>query len=445
MSTDAFVAANRFGLGARPGDYDNLRRDPRGALLAQLSVPSPVDRLPDTASALAIAASRRPAMAPQGKGRDRADRPDNPVRALYMREVGARFHRCVTSAAPLRERLVQFWSNHFTVSIARSGVVPLAGVFEREAIAPFVTGRFADLLKAAVLHPAMLTYLDQARSVGPDSVVGQRRDIGLNENLGREILELHTLGVDGGYGQHDVIALAQILTGWSVVAGGGPDPKQFGFDDRRHQPGDKTLLGTTVREAGRGETDAALAMLAAHPATARHLATKLVRHFVADDPPAQLVARIAGVYRDSGGDLTQVTRALIAADAVWQTPLAKMKTPWDLAVSLGRALGDAAVIPGDAALFRTMRSLGQTPFSAPSPAGWPDRTVDWLGPDALMRRIDLVSDVAARSGGSIDLEALLATTIAPVTAADKLAAIRGAGDLVSAVTMLFASAEFQRR
>lgn len=445
MSREAFIAANRFGLGSRTGELKALAGDVRGALAAQLSAPVPRSDLPDTAGALVIANSRKAMMADGDKPLGDDGRPENPVRELYLREIAERFRRCVESTAPFRERLVMFWSNHFTVSVVRSGVVPLAGVFEREAIAPHVTGRFEDLLRSAALHPAMLTYLDQARSIGPDSKVGQRRDAGLNENLGREILELHTLGVNGGYHQDDVIALAQILTGWSVIQGGGDAPKRFGFDNNRHQPGDKTLVGTRIGEAGEDETYAAFAMLARHPATARHLATKLVRHFVADDPPQADIDRIAQVYTSTDGDLAAVSKALIGLDTAWAQTGPKMKTPWELAVSVGRAIGSTGILKEESLLFRRLRGLGQAPFTAPSPAGWPDRTTDWLGPDALMRRIDLLSDISARVSGDIDLEVLLAETIGPVASPQKLQFIRQAGDRASGVTMAFATPEFQRR
>ncbi|MCW0181335.1 MAG: DUF1800 domain-containing protein [Zavarzinia sp.] len=445
MSREAFIAANRFGLGPRPGELSALSGDPRGALFEQLkSGPVPTD-LPGTAGALDVAGSRKAMMAEGKMDANDDGRPDNPVRELYLREVTARFDRCVASAAPLHDRLVLFWSNHFTVSVARSGVVPLAGVFEREAIAPHVTGRFEDLLTAATLHPAMLTYLDQYRSVGPNSKVGQRKDAGLNENLGREVLELHTLGVGGGYGQGDVIALARILTGWSVVTGGGDTSKRFGFDPNRHEPGDKTLVGTRIREGGEQETRDALAILARHPSTAKHLATKLVRHFVADDPPAAAVEAIAAVYLKTDGDLGAVTRAVIGLDAAWADPLAKMKTPWELTVAMARALGgEAAAIDGPL-LFRRLRGLGQAPFGAPSPAGWPDRSTDWLGPDALMRRIDLGADIANKAGARLDLAALLDGTIAPVLTPAKTQFIKGAGDRASGIAMIFASPEFQQR
>ncbi|MCF4167265.1 DUF1800 domain-containing protein [Zavarzinia compransoris] len=445
MTREAFIAANRFGLGPRPGEMAALARDPRAALTAQLDAPAPPSDLPDTAGALDIAETSRAMRAAGRKDLDGDGHPDNPAHELYLREVEARFRRCVATTAPLRERLVLFWSNHFTVSVARGRILPLAGVFEREAIAPHVTGRFEDLLRAAALHPAMLDYLDQTRSFGPDSKIGRRRATGLNENLGREILELHTLGVDGGYDQADVIALAEILTGWSVVEGGGGAPRRFGFDADRHQPGDKRLLGTRIREGGAGETGDAFALLARHPSTARHLATKLVRHFVADDPPAEAVERIAALYLRTGGDLRAVSAGLIGLDAAWRDPFAKVKTPWELVVSMARALahpGADAEIP---LVLQRLRQLGQPPFGAPSPAGWPDRADDWLGPDALLRRIDLAGDVARRVGDRIDLGALIRETIAPVTPAPKLRLIEGAGDLASGIAMVFAAPEFQQR
>lgn len=445
MTKEAFIAANRFGLGPKPGDYGALSADPRAALAAQLDARPMADGMPDTAQALTIAASRRMMKDDGPMDADGDGRPDNPVRELYLREVAHRFARGIATDTPFRERLVLFWSNHFTVSIARSGVVPLAGVFEREAIAPHVTGRFEDLLRAAALHPAMLTYLDQYRSVGPDSKVGNRRKAGLNENLGREILELHTLGVDGGYDQADVIALAKILTGWSVVEGGGDRPKRFGFDPDRHQPGDKRLIGTTIGEDGEDETYAAFALLARAPATAHFLATKLVRHFVDDDPPPALVKRIADIYLATDGDLKAVSLALVNVDAAWDRPLVKMKTPWELAIAMGRALGDGEAVADGPVLFRRLRALGQPPFAAPSPAGWPDRSSDWLGPDALMRRIDLGADVARKIGNQVDLAALLRETIGPVMPEPKQRLIRGAGDLASGVAMIFASPEFQQR
>ena len=307
---EAFVALNRFGLGAAYGDLDRVAGDPRGWLTDQLA---------------------RPAMPPEfrgfGPGSDHARDLVNAIqdksvlkeqfrkeaRALYLKEVGQRTLAAIHSRTPLIERLTHFWSNHFTVSIAGKPVVAvLVGAFEREAIRPHVTGRFHDMLRAVVGHPAMLIYLDNATSVGPNSRGGRARDKGLNENLARELLELHTLGVDGGYTQADVQELAKILTGWSVGRPKSDEAGQFRFHRVIHEPGDKTLLGKRYREAGMAEGEAALADLARHPATARHIATKVARHFIADRPPPAAVDHLARVFRDSDGDLGELTRAVIA-------------------------------------------------------------------------------------------------------------------------------------
>ncbi|MBL8157578.1 MAG: DUF1800 domain-containing protein, partial [Anaerolineae bacterium] len=229
--------------------------------------------------------------------------------------------------APFLERLVWFWSNHFTISVLKQRMIFVAGGYEREAIRPNVLGRFEDLLIATVRHPAMLLYLDNAFSIGPDSPAGRFTGRGLNENHAREILELHTLGVNGGYTQTDVIELARVLTGWSVDRQGTDNDNGFKFFPNRHQPGTKTLLGKTYAEAGEAEGRQALIELARHPSTARHIATKLARHFIADEPPPQAVARLERVFRDTGGDLKAMAIAIVDEPAAWQPSLTKMRTP----------------------------------------------------------------------------------------------------------------------
>ena len=215
----------------------------------------------------------------------------NPVpgvpQQLYLDEARARFHAALGAEIGFAERLVWFWSNHFCVSADKVGVRPICGAYEREAIRAHVLGRFGDMLLAAESHPAMLIYLDNARSIGPDSIAGIRQRRGLNENLAREILELHTLGVRSVYTQEDVTRFAQVITGWTVVAP-RQDPEragEFDFNSRMHQPGAKTVIGRNYPDTGVEQGRAVLADLARHPATANHVATKLVRHFVADTAP----------------------------------------------------------------------------------------------------------------------------------------------------------------
>lgn len=471
----AFIAATRFGLGPRPGDLRRIASDPRGWLrqqLDQLRTPEEIATLPPPADQVQRFFALRREIQQRRQQVARADSPlrmirgtvaepaepaspavtqktaianlADPIRELYLAETTARTLAAIHSDTPLVERLVGFWSNHFTVSIQRGEVAGLCGPFEREAIRPHVLGRFSDMLRAVMRHPAMLVYLDNARSTGPNSLAARRgRQAGLNENLSRELLELHTLGVNGGYTQADVEQMARMLTGWTITPPNQPGGGEFRFEPRMHEPGAKTLLGLRYPDGGMEETETALAVLARHPATARHLAEKLARHFIADEPPPSAFERIEAVYRTTGGDLKAVTLALIEQPEAWRDPLAKVKTPQDFVVSTARAAGFTP--PDTRMLIQSLRVLGQAPFAAPSPAGWPDRASDWLGPEALMHRIEWSRAVAQRLGRGVSAEAIAAETIAPVATPATLDAIASAGDPAERLALLFASREFQRR
>ncbi|MGE0119858.1 MAG: DUF1800 family protein [Dongiaceae bacterium] len=437
----AFVALNRFGLGAAFGELQRAGDDPDRWLRAQLAPrPEPPPELAGFAAGSDHARTIVNAVQDKSILKEKFRKT---ARAVYLEEVGQRTLAAIRSRTPLIERLVHFWSNHFTVSIAGKPVLAmLVGAFEREAIRPHVTGRFADMLRAVVGHPAMLLYLDNATSVGPNSRGGRARDKGLNENLARELLELHTLGVDGGYTQADVQELAKILTGWSVGRPKSRDAGQFRFHDIIHEPGEKTLLGRRYREAGMAEGEAVLADLARHPSTARFIARKLARHFIADQPPPAAIDRLAEIFRDSDGDLLEVTHGLIARDEAWADPLAKVKTPQELVIAALRLTtydGDAEKLVGALAL------LGQTPFAAPSPAGWPDDAAGWISPESSLRRIEWSMALAQRLPRDLSPSALAEATIAPVAARDTMLAIERASDVREAIALLFASPEFQRR
>ncbi|MEQ1502755.1 MAG: DUF1800 domain-containing protein, partial [Myxococcota bacterium] len=396
MDTDPFVAATRFGLGARPGDLAAIRdTGPRDWLLAQLAAPdayveSRLAGLPRASDAVLRLAAMR------GQDADVRKTGKLEVKDAFVDEHSAHLAAAAGTTMPFRERLVACWSNQFTVSIARKEVTGLAGAFEREVIRPGIDGSFADLVVASARHPAMLAYLDNAKSVGPESMAGRRGDRGLNENYAREVLELHTLGVNGGYDQADVTALARLLTGWTLdlapatgiwpLGGGGTGG--FAYRAERHEPGTQVVLGRSYRDA-----ETALRDLAVHPSTARHVATRLVRQFVADDPPDDVVTALAQAFLVSGGDLPTVHRALVGLDAAWSRPLTKVKTPWDLVVSTSRALGGT----DGTAMLRSLKFLGQLPYQAPSPQGWPDRAADWIGPGALWARLEWASEVGRRA------------------------------------------------
>jgi uncharacterized protein (DUF1800 family) len=439
--TATFIALNRFGLGPRPGEWARVASDPRGWLRDQVSdgAVDPV-RLERTSRSPELVAL----MERKGKG-GVADKRElrNGFLARYRDDVFARTRAQIRSVTPFRERLVAFWSNHFTVSILRPVVLGLVGPFEWEAIRPHVTGRFIDMLSAAIRHPAMLLYLDNVSSVGPNSPAGRRREAGLNENLARELLELHTLGVDGGYTQADIVNLARVLTGWSVSQPGAQGGAgRFVFRERAHEPGPKTVLNATYAAGGEADGHAVLKDLSRHPATARHIATKLARHFVADDPPEAAVARLAQVFGETEGDLGAVSRALVELPEAWADPLVKIKSGNDLLVSTMRALEQDE--GGDRVLAQ-LRDLGQPPFAAPSPEGWPDRADDWIGPEALLRRVEWAGVLAGRLATRIKAVDFLDATVGAIARPATRFAVTHAASAAEGLALVLLSPEFQRR
>jgi uncharacterized protein (DUF1800 family) len=356
------------------------------------------------------------------------------------------------------ERLVHFWSNHFAVSVDKAAVLGLAGPMEFEAIRPQMRGRFRDLLRAVVRHPAMLLYLDQAQSVGPDSPFGrrvQRRQLGLNENLAREILELHTLGVDGGYAQGDVTELARALTGWTAAGfGRGPVARRlarmdgaadgaFLFVPQMHQPGARTILGRRFAEGGAEQALAALDMLAAHPATARHIATKLTRHFAGDTPPPAMVSRLEQAFLSSDGDLPTLYRAVVASPEAWVPQPVKFRTPWEWSIAALRAL-DVREAPRFATVG-LLNQLGQPVWRPGSPAGYDDIAASWAAPDALMRRVEAAERIALRMGRAADARALAPALFPDALGTATSQAIARAEDGTQALALLLASPEMMRR
>jgi uncharacterized protein (DUF1800 family) len=298
------------------------------------------------------------------------------------------------------------------------------------------------MVLAVVQHPAMGLYLDNWVSVGPDSRVGLRGRRGLNENLGRELLELHTLGVDGGYGEEDVRALARILTGWSIGGQRAADPGHFRFVPEIHQPGQKIFLGQTYPESGMGEGLAAIHTIAHHPSTARHVARQLAVHFIADQPPPAAVDRLAQVFMQTGGDLRAVSAALVDRPEAWSSYQQKIKSPFDLVASALRATGRS--LPPEQAV-RTFDRLGQGLHMAPSPAGWPDDAAAWIGPEAVLRRVEWAQAYADQVGDDIDPVALTSAVLGDTIAPDQHQAIARAESRPTALAMLFASPAFQRR
>jgi uncharacterized protein (DUF1800 family) len=437
----AAIAANRFGFGAKPGELTDIAPDPRGWLRQQLAGPDP---RPNGTPSAAMLAAYLQAVREKKADVDLAKMFQKNLREDFKAAAIQRTMDAAASAVPFHERLVQFWSNHFTVSIQRPIVIPVALGFENEAIRPYVLGKFRDMLSAVAAHPAMLLYLDNAQSVGPNSIGGQLRDKGLNENLAREALELHTVGVDGGYTQTDVTEFAKILTGWSINRDKDNNPGTFRWRPAIHEPGLKTLLGRTYKENGVEEGLTALNDLAARPETAHHIATKLVRHFVADDPPKDAVDTIAAIFRKTEGDLRAVSLALIELPQIWAEPLTKIKTPNDLITSTYRTFGIADAKFGDGAIAG-LRLMGQVPFDAPSPAGWPDTADSWVSPEAMMTRIQWALAAGQKLDGHADPREIAKGSIQPVAADSTMFHINNAPSPAEGLALLIASPEFQRR
>jgi uncharacterized protein (DUF1800 family) len=468
----AALALHRFGLGPRRGSIVAIVSDPRGALLAELERPDigqivggnlmtsaqaaraafefRAERRSRQIVAQREAEERRRAMgsAETGKatapaeGDAAAPKPNerNVVRDTFRAEASARFGAALAAEIGFAERLVWFWSNHFCVSADK--VPAFAGSYEREAIRPHVFGRFSDILLAAEAHPGMLFYLDNAASIGPNSIAGINRSRGLNENLAREILELHTLGVRTGYSQDDVTNFAKVLTGWSFTAASVPEHGgEFMFTPRRHEPGPQTVLGKSYPQPGIGQGRAVLTDLAHHPATARHIAFKLARHFVADEPPPALIERLATTFRTSGGNLKEMARVLVTSQESWDMPRGKLKTPGEWIVASLRAAG--AQQPKIDQVLQAHNLLGQPLWRPPAPKGFSDEEGAWV--DGLSSRLDIANTFASRIAETLDPPALVDEVLGALASTETRRTIARAESRTQAFAMLLMSPEFQRR
>ena len=484
--TQAALAAHRYGLGE--ASLATVGDDAVGWLQAQIGPAEPqrgeglasgvegvkryaqfIQRLQRAGQAAAATAGAVAASPADGLSMS-ASTEQNFVehfRTLVQADVRARLSTAALSTRPFNERLALFWANHFTVSMAKASARGIVGAFEREAIRPHIAGSFEGLLKASTHHAGMLRYLDNDRSAGPDSPLVCRRagrttndnpqaPRGLNENLAREVLELHTLGVAGGgsgfggwggYTQTDVTEFARVLTGWRVpvalLMDAPPGATATRFEAAWHQPGSKTVIGKSYAE-GPEALDAVLHDLALHPSTARFVCSKLARHFVADEPPPALVAKLVAAWQRSGGDLPSIYRALVEAPEAWAPQAAKLKSPEEFVISTARVLQ-----LGEQAFARVadggVGPLGQRVQAAPSPAGWPDRAEEWLGPDAVWKRVEWASRVADRVGRRTDARAIAQASLGPLLHEETARQIARAADGPQALTLLLLAPEFQRR
>jgi uncharacterized protein (DUF1800 family) len=471
---DAAIAMNRFGLGARstgkapvnPADWLKSQiRSYEPASPAMASQPSRAEISAgfreyqldnkDVRAAQKDAAADMPQIDPA-----KIEKVVNTLRLQYVAAADARMDAAISSDTDFAERLVHFWSNHFAVSIDKLPVLALAGDYEFTAIRPHIMGTFADLLFAAVTHPAMLIYLDQAQSIGPNSPLATRvaarrsKALGLNENLAREILELHTLGVRTVYDQKDVAEFARALTGYTVggmakgpiqrfMAQNGKDGDSQFFAPI-HEPGDRLVIGRRYRQQGGAQARAILADIATHPATAKHIATKLAQHFAADVPPPALVARLEKSFLESGGNLPQLYRTLIDSPEMWLPKQAKFKSPWDWVISSLRAL-NVRELPNRGQSVNILAQLGQPIWKPGSPAGFSDTTENWAGGAALMRRVEIASRLAERSANRVDARILASRILSGQLSAITSESIARAESPSQGLALMLLSPEFLRR
>lgn len=449
------TALNRFGYGAQGREPLGVG-DAREALQAELGAPDAglLDAglarkldLPSAPQAMAslYAFNSRPKPPPPSVPVASPPMAPDTIGETFRAEARARVEAALGAKIGFVERLVAFWSNHFCVVATKSQPVRiLSGAFEREAIRPFVLGRFADMARAVESHPAMLHYLDQAQSVGPNSRAGQHGKRGLNENLAREILELHTLGVESGYSQADVTEMARILTGWTA---GDKDGKlgpagTFVFNANAHEPGRRTLLGRTYEQADVAQGQMALDDLARHPATASHIAHKFASAFVADVPPAELVARLSEIFTRTDGDLRALANVLITDEVAWSAPPAKMRDPWQLTMASHRALGLDAARPGQ--VLYLLNLLGQPLWAPGGPNGFPDTSAAWLSAEGIKMRIEVAISLARQAKEAPPPRELLARVL-PDASKDTSEAVVRCETPQQAYTVLLMAPEFQRR
>jgi uncharacterized protein (DUF1800 family) len=475
MSLDpktAALALHRFGLGPRAGTIAAIASDPQGALLAELDRPN-IGQITDADLPTSSAANRAVfEYNAERNARDRLERkrreaaqngtdaataeksmeagaeaqptprepPPVPLpQQIFLNESKARLDAAVNAEIGFVERLVWFWSNHFCVS---ANATVMAGGYEREAVRTRVLGRFADMLLAVEGHPAMLIYLDNAQSIGRNSIADINRDRGLNENLAREILELHTLGVRTIYTQTDVTNFAKVITGWTILPTvSNPDHGgEFVFIRRLQEPGPQTVIGGTYPDTGVEQGRSVLADLARHPATAKHVATKLARHFIADDPALPLVDRLTQRFLDTDGDLKEIAKALVTAPEAWAPERAKIKRPGEWMVAGLRATGQ----PEDARRINpALALLGEPLWRPPAPKGFSDDNATWL--DGLAQRLDIANAFAQRVGPQLDPEAVAEAALGPLASVETRRTIASAESKPQALALLLMAPEFQRR
>lgn len=448
----ANIAVNRFGYGARGDELELAEPDPKKWLIDRLLPISFGTSEPHSDDILIEHAKYRQEKMQQKRKQSNNSQADtirvnnkmtqNRARHALRSMSADTIQRAIASSNSVSWRLLDFFSNHFSVSANGQLMIGLAATLEREAIAPNLFGNFEDMLLAVEQHPAMLIYLNNERSFGANSKMAKRRKVGLNENLAREILELHTLGVDGGYSQEDIIELAKGITGWSVVHSNRESGVGFTFLSSGHEPGIRTLLGKKYAQQGITQGREMLSDLAIHPRTAKYVCYKLAHHFVSENPPVSLLDKMEATWLRTGGNIKEVMLSVFNADEAWLNTAQKFKTPREFVISTARALASTKL--RDNVLLGALHNLGQEPFKAGSPAGYSDDANDWLGASALMARVDWSTMVLGRYK-RVDSEKVMNLALGNSVSKLTYHSVLRAESRQQSMTLLLMSPEFQRR
>lgn len=443
----ANIAVNRFGYGARSGEIEKAILSPKEWVKSQITNVSFDSSLPSSNDIFIEQAEYQKIKKQLKKKELQNSQNTNKMLKNYPRLVLKNMsidvlQRAITSSHSVSWRLLDFFSNHFSVSRNGRLMAGLAATLEREAIAPNMLGNFGDLLLAVEQHPAMLIYLNNEKSFGPNSQIAIKRNKGLNENLAREILELHTLGADGGYSQTDVIELAKAITGWSVKRPSQDNGTGFIFRPNGHEPNSRVVLGKKYPQKGLLQGQEILRDLAVQPATAKYICFKLAHHFIGNNPERTLLEKMENVWMSSQGNITKVMHALIDSDESWQEKPQKFKTPREFIISTYRALSVDKI--ENKFLLNSLVEFGQEPFNAGSPAGYSDDYKDWLGGSSLMARIDWSSKVA-QSNKRINIDKIINSTFSQNISRNTYQAIMRAESREQALTLFLMSPEFQWR
>ncbi len=445
MSESEYITAFRFGFGVMPNTSFAPERELKIAVANDTSNDQII-----TARIIATEEQQK-TLKETGRAPDEKKKLQELFRSFELADLDKEIINAATSKAMFTNRLAAFWANHFSLGKGKQILRVLSGLYET-SLRQKIFGRFSDLLIAAELHPAMVSYLNLNESIGPNSKAGQRSGKGFNENLGREILELHTLGVDGGYVQADVIALSKILTGWHIPK----DQGQVQFTPNRAEPGSKTLLGKTYGSEKPKPEDAyaAFEALAAHPSTAKFISAKLARHFFG--PQSESAAKsIAAVFQSSGGNLIEVYQTMLNLKEA-KAPLgAQNRTDFEFLISALRAAPlrehaldekqkqDGTEKPNPVT-SGAMRNLTQQLWKAPSPKGWPDDPAFWISPTIMTARLKLIPAIV-RQYQDIEPIAFAEAALGPVMTPNTRSTIKLASNRLQSIGLVLASPDFNRR